>query len=61
MERRRGGKFMQRAAGEPAAEHGVDRGGNPHHTLLANEAGREVDGPKDSDQFEPIPGGEKPS
>jgi hypothetical protein len=37
---------MQRPAGKPAAEHGVDRGGKPHHTLLANEAGREARWPK---------------
>ena len=38
MERRRGGKLMQRAAGQPAAERGIDRGGKPNQPLLARQA-----------------------
>ena len=40
MDRRRGGEFMQRAAGKPAAEGGVDRGAEPDQTLLAGKPRR---------------------
>ena len=36
---RRGGKLMQRAAGQPAAEGSVDRIGKPNEPLLAGKAG----------------------
>jgi hypothetical protein len=39
MDGRRGGKLMQRAAGQPAAEGPVDRIGQPNEPLLAGEAG----------------------
>ena len=39
MQGRRGCQLMQRAASEPAAKRGVDRGRDPDETLLAGKAG----------------------
>jgi len=39
MQGRRGGEFMQRAAGQSATERPVDRGGNPNEPFLAGKTG----------------------